>query len=211
MNLSPQDFNNFLNGIGQSFQWRKSYACPCINQATGSPRGDCLQCDGKGRLWVAPVPGTAGVAGQSVQRKWANFGQYELGDCVVAVGSNSPLYGIGQFDRALMLDSNEEFSLSLIRGARNERLRFPVICIDRVFWLNDSQDIVEGGLPELDADGNPTWPDGGAPPDKTQYSISGRRQVEYYCWGQLPSTRNEHHGLRLPIKCVLRRFDLFGR
>lgn len=211
MNLNPDDFNTFLNGIGQYFYWRKSYACPCVNQATGSPRVDCLQCDGKGRLWVAPVKATAGVSGQSVQRKWANFGQYELGDCVISVGSDSPLYTIGQFDRVLVENSDEQFSLSLVRNARNERIRFPVICIERVFWLNDAQDIVEGGTPELDEEGALSWPDGGEPPDKKQYSISGRRQVEYFCWGQLPSSRNEHHGEPLPVKCVLRRFDLFGR
>lgn len=212
MRLNPAAFNAHLNFIGQRFTWRKADRCPCRNPHSGAAKPGCPQCGGKGVLWAAAVPTVAGMAGQGVQRQWAQFGQWQNGDAVVTIPSDSPMYAMGEFDRAVMLDSTDYFSLQLTRGDSQERIHEPVEKVARVFWLDGAGALVEGAVfPAIGADGTLTWPADGAPPLGTTYTIGGTRYSEYFCWGPFPSDRNEHSGARLPKRVVLRRFDLFGR
>lgn len=209
MRLSPARFDRWLNKIGEQFQWRKSYSCPCINPASGAAKHNCANCSGKGRFWVDPIQGVSGVAGNKVQREWAQFGVWQNGDLVLTIQESSPLYNMGQFDRVTMLNGTHEFDLVLTRGD-NDRLFFQVSSIDRVFWYDSNGDIVEGGIPTVNPDGTLTWATG-EPPAATQYSISGWQFTEYFVWGQFPANRNMHSGARLPKRVVVRLFDLFGR
>lgn len=210
MRFNAGAFNAFLGNIGQEYEWRKSFACPCVNLHSGAARPNCPQCGGRGRLWAAGVHGVAGVASSRIQREWAQFGVYENGDTVVSIPENTPMYDIGPFDRVRMLNSTEQFSLPLVRG-QNDRLLGPIESIERVFWLHpQTRAIVEGGIPTVAADGTLTWT-ADEPPAGMQYSISGRRLQEFFCWGDFPSNRNQHQGMRLPRRVVLRKFDLFGR
>src|SRR5699024_6688222 len=93
LKLSPKQFNRWLNTIGQTFSWRASYFCPCIEEHTGAPDNHCGLCGGRGRIWKAEVEGNSGIAGQKVQRQWAEFGMWEVGDVVLTIPSDSPLYG----------------------------------------------------------------------------------------------------------------------
>lgn len=213
MQLSPAKFNNFLGSIGQKYVWRKSYACPCIDLHSGASKPSCPLCSGSGRQWIAPVNGVAGMSGAKTQREWAQFGVYESGDVVVTIGSDSPMYVMGQFDRVTALNATNQFSTILTRGSNTEVSKLNLITIteiDRVFWLNTGGTaVVEGGIPTV-ANGVPTWSTG-APPSGVQYTISGVRQLEYFCYGDFPSNRNEHSGAPLPKRVVLRDFDLFNR
>jgi len=209
MQLQPHAFNSFLADIGQGYVWRKSYACPCVNPNSGAAKKNCPHCSGRGRIWDAGVPGVAGMAGAKTQREWAQFGVWESGDVVVTIPENTPLYEMGQFDRMTASHSTELFSMPLTRG-ENDRLHFQVESVSRVFWINDAGAIVEGGTPTVSGAGVLTWVSG-EPPAGQQYSISGVRMLEYYCFGMFPSNRNEHQGARLPKRVVLRRWDLFGR
>lgn len=153
------------------------------------------------------------MAGTKTQREWAQFGVYESGDAVVTIGSDSPMYGMGQFDRVTALNATNQFSVTLIRGEAAEASKLALITlksIDRVFWLTpDGTAVVEGGIPTV-ANGVPTWASG-APADGVQYAISGSRFLEYFCYGDFPSNRGEHSGAPLPKRVVLRDFDLFNR
>lgn len=209
MRLNPAAFNNWLSNIGQRYLWRKSYACPCVSPHSGASKPNCLQCGGRGRIWDAAVAGVAGMAGSKVQRQWAQFGAYENGDIVVTIGSDTPLYVMGQFDRMVSVDSTDPFSIVLMRG-QNDRLLGPISKVSRVFWLDGSQAIVEGGIPSVSSTGALTW-SSGAPPAGTNYTICGERNTEFFCFMDLASDRNEHQGAPLPRRVVLRRFDLFGR
>lgn len=210
MRLSPRAFNAHLNHMGQRFLWRRSSACPCYNPHSGAGKPGCPICEGKGRFWSDPVEAVAGVASSRVQREWAQFGIYESGDLVLSIPENSPMYEMGQFDRALMLNSTDHFSITLTRG-QNDRIYLPVETISRVFWIHPQNDtIVDGGIPTVANDGSLAWA-AGAPPAGMQYTIEGTRYSEYYCYGPYPSDRNEHQGARLPKRVVLRKFDLFGR
>lgn len=207
--LSPKKFNKWLNNIGQLFSWQPSYSCPCYEEHSGAPDNHCGLCGGRGRVWNPAVEGKSGIAGQKIQREWANFGQWESGDVVLTLPSDSPLYAMGELDRVVMLNSSQPFSVNMTRGF-NDRLRYPTERIDRVFWKDANEAIVEGGIPTVSGSGELTW-SSGEPPAGTQYSITGRRRPEYFCFKEFPQDRSHHSGLDLPRRVVLRRFDLFGQ
>lgn len=210
MQLNPEDFNRFIQNIGQSVTWRRSFACPCFDANSGAAKSNCPQCKGKGRIWNAALACVVGIAGQKVQKEWAQFGQWESGDAVVTIPSDVSAYAAGQFDRFMMLNSTDPFSEVLTHDG-DDRLYLPVATIDRVFWLDPvTSVVVEGGIPTVAADGVLTWASG-APPAGVGYSVNGTRFSEYFVFNALPSDRNEHQGAALPRKVVLRRFDLYGR
>ena len=212
LRLSPSDFDIFLNFIGEQYAWYKAYACPCITPHSGAAKPNCPLCHGKGRQWVAPINGVAGIAGAKTQREWTNFGVYEKGDIVVTIGSDSALYAMGQFDRVTALNATNKFSLVLIKGSPTEKIAFTVVSVDRVFWLSaDGTTVIEGGLPSVNSDGTINWTGVNAPPIGAQYTISGSRYLEYFCYGDFPQNRNMHSGAALPKRVVLRDFDLFNR
>lgn len=210
MQLSPAAFNAHLRHMGQQVAWRKAFACPCKSINSGASDPQCLHCAGHGQLWNKSVDSVVGVAGSKTQKEWAQFGNYESGDSVISIGEDSPLYLMGQFDRVTLLNATENFSLTLVHGAPSERLIGKIKQVTPVFWLGAEKQLLAGGAPLVDADGRLSWPTG-EPPAGTQYTISGERNIEYFCFGMYPSNRNEHQGARLPKRVVLRKFDLWGR
>lgn len=213
MRLNPAAFNRHLASIGQQVVWRKSYACTCVNPATGNPDPKHALCLGKGRLWDRGLETVVGIVRQDTLAEWVQSGLYESGDMVLSVPSSSPMWAdAGQYDRLVLLNSDDVFSQPLVRGHPAERLVFNPKSIDRVFWLApDKVTIVDGGIPVWDASGNLSWPNGGAPATGTTYSVTGKKFSEYWIWGRFPSDRNEHSGAALPKRLVARTWDLFGR
>lgn len=212
MHLSVARFNSQLADMGQNMTWARASFCPCRDENSGAAVAGCPVCRSRGTLWSPPVAARAGLSGMKVQREWERFGQYESGDVVVSVGSNTPLYAAGENDRIVFVQSSESFDVVLKRGAA-DKLPYTVITLDRCFWLStDRQTIVEGGLPVQSADGLLTWPDGQlAPPTRTQYTLRGRKAPEYFLFKELAMDRSHFGGLALPRRLALRKFDLFGR
>lgn len=209
MKLSPKAFNRHLALMGENAAWRRAYACPCINPTSGAADPACPHCGGKGRAWADPVNGVTGVAGEKIQRQWAQLGVWEAGDVVLTIPSNSPIYAMGQFDRVVLSDSTQPFSVNLMPG---EILDFPVVSIDRVYWLDDDKAEVNGDIPDIDDDGRVDWGStANEPPHNKTYAITGRRHPEYFCYGEFPQDRALHYGAALPRRVVLRRYDLYGR
>ncbi len=214
MRFNAARFDSFLQNIGQQVDWRRSYACACVNPDSGAPDPKHALCQGKGRIWDPPVSTVTGIASQQVQLEWQNSGLYENGDMVLSIPQASPLWDAGQFDRILMRNSTDVFSQPLTRGAPNERLLFKPAKLVRCFWLHPQypNQIVEGALPVVDANGNLSWPGGvGEPPPGTKYSLTGEKFDEYFIFLGLPSDRNQHGGMRLPKRVTARKWDLFGR
>ena len=213
MKFNAAAFDRHLNNIGQQVLWRRSYACACVNPASGAPDPKHALCMGKGRLWDQPIETVTGIARHEVQAQWAQSGLWESGDMVLSIPQASPLWNSGQFDRVTMLNSTDVFSQPLVRGAPTERLLFVPISVDRCFWLHPlTRDIVEGAPPVFDASGVPSWPGGvGEPPPGATYSVTGKKNTEYYLFGAWPSDRNQHGGVRLPKRVIARKWDLFGR
>lgn len=210
MQLNPVAFNAHFRHMGQDVAWRKAFLCPCKNPDSGASDKKCPHCAGKGYLWDPVLPGVVGVAGSKVQREWAQSGIHESGDTVVSIGSDSPLYLMGQADRVTLLNATEQFTVTLVRGAPADRLIGKIETISRVFWLDDDKALVQGGIPTVDDAGKLTWADG-EPPAGRQYGVSGSRYQEFFCFGGFPSNRNMHQGAKLPKRVVLRKFDLWGR
>jgi hypothetical protein len=212
MRLQPAYFNRHIANIGQQVTWRRAYSCSCKDPSTGSPDPRCPFCSGKGQQWIDAVPTVCGVAGQKTQGKWAGMGRWTDGDVVVTVPGDSAMWDIGQFDRVVLLNALERFSLPLIRGAPSERVVGNIASVERVFWIDKARGVtVEGALPTIAAGGGLVWPQTGSPPVGIGYSITGQRFTEYFCYSDLPSSRNEHSGARLPRLVVLRKWDLWGR
>ena len=210
MRLSPSAFNVHLNHMGQVFGWRKAFACPCVNPNSGAAKPNCIHCAGKGRLWMEAVEGVSGITGRSAMKNFAQFGVWDAGDIMLTIQSNSPLYAMGQYDRVMAKNRSEPFSIPFVRG-HNDILRFPVLSIDRVFWIDAQDKIVDADpLPTIGNTGIFTW-GAIAPPMGATYSVTGRRVPEYFCYQELPFDRPHHGGSALPRRVVLRRFDLYGR
>lgn len=208
MRLSSSAFNRMLNQMGQTFAWRKSFACPCVNKNSGQAKPNCPHCSGKGRLWSKAVQGDAGIVSRSKMREFATFGVWDQDDIMLSIPSDSPLYDMGQFDRISALNRSEPFSINMVRGL-NDVIKFPVLQVDRVIWMEN--DIIRDvALPTVNEDGTISWDDG-APPAGVTFSITGRRTPEYFCYQELPTDRPLHFGEKLPRRVALRRFDLFGR
>ena len=207
--LSPARFNRFLNKIGQGVLWRPAIDCPCRNPHSGGADPNCPVCLGIGQTWGGPRAGTVGVSGQTVQRQWAVTTQFELGDVVVTIPSDSPVYGVGEFDRVRFQHSSEPFSRVQVRG-RETLFDRAIVRVDRVVVLRGGT-LVDLPLPSFGEDGVPVWPESDPLRPGETYTLAGRSRPEYYCYGDFPQDRAHHHGLCLPRKVVLRKFDLFGR
>lgn len=215
MKLNPAAFNRFLKHIGQTVAWKRALDCPCRDTYSGAALPGCLQCQGKGSIWLAPISAYTGLTSMAVSKQWANFGVWEQGDVMLTIPGDSPLYSAGQYDQIILTDSSEPFSLTMIRG-QNDRFNWPVVELDRVFMLgldeDDQQVIQDAVLPTVNSDGTLTWPEDGTVPEVgQQFSISGRRRPVYFLYQELPSDRAHHGGQPLPRKVVARVFDLFGR
>lgn len=207
MKLNPNEFNVFLSSIGQDVTWRRAYACPCVNANSGQAKSNCRHCSGVGRIWMASVVARTGVSGGRAQKEWAQFGQWDSGDVVITIPSDSALYAIGPFDRVLFSNRSEPFSQNVVKGI-NEKVRFPVVSLESVIYI-DGANLVNAPLPSVNQDGTLDW-DAVALPDGVTFSITGRRRTEYYCFFEMPFDRPHHGGASLPRKVVLRRYELYG-
>lgn len=212
MKLSRVHFNRHVTKMGQQVLWRSANACSCVNPTSGAPDVKCKLCNKKGRIWNKPLQTVCGSQKQQTQAEWANSGMWEAGDLVVTVPENSPMWDGGQYDRVTLLNATDRFSQPLTRGSGTDNLSlFTVDRIERMFWKHpQTQALVEGGIPAVDADGNLTWTDR-EPPMGVTYSITGFKHSEYFIWGDFPANRNIHSGVRLPKRVVLRRWELLGR
>lgn len=211
MQLSPAAFNAHIARMGQDVMWRPSYRCPCFNPDSGAAKPTCPLCRGRGWTWGAEAATRIGLTNQNAKKAMEQFGTYEVGDALLTLPSDSAAYGAGRHARFRALNATNPFSEPLTRGD-GDRLLGSIKSFTRCYWLNDAGTVeVEGGLPVADANGNLTWPSGGAPPAGKQYSLSGVRYDEYYLPLDLPVDRNHHAGAPLPRKVLARRLDLFGR
>ncbi len=208
--LSPARFNALLGsarpGLGQNVVWSRATSCPCRSSTSGAAQQGCPVCLGKGVFYDLGVSTWTGLAGQKIMRQWEQFGEFQLGDVVCTIGSDSAMYAIGESDKVAFVNSSEPFSQIVMGGV--DVLPFPVLSIDRVCWRDPvTRALIEGGIPVQNADNSLTW-SAAAPPTATQYSVSGRRSPAYYCFSDFPQDRSHSAGLTLPRRVVLRKYAL---
>lgn len=209
MELNPEHFNRFIEKLGQDVDWQRAHDCPNRDPDSHAHQSDCRICR-NGRIWDSAVAGVLALSGQKVARAWQQSGLWENGDVVCTLPSDTALYAMGEYDRVLFKQSSLPFSTVRVNtGTQN--LGFPLVAIDRVFWSNvEKTAIVAGSIPTVSPTGDLTWASGG-PPAGVQYTLSGRKRPEYFCYKEFPQDRAHHHGKTLPRRVVLRSFDLYGR
>lgn len=215
MRLSPERFNGLLANLGQNVLWRRAQLCPCRDSYSDAARQGCPVCAGKGLFWGEPQPARVALSGMKVQQQWAAFGAYEQGDVVITLPSDSPVYALADGDRVLFSDSTIGFTQIFRHGADDDPLPFAVHSIERVFWLDpDGEITLDGDIPVVDADNRLRWTRANPvkPTAGQQYSMIGRKNTEYFvALSSLVQDRAHHQGAKLPRKCVLRPWDLYGR
>lgn len=212
MRLNRARFNRHVRHMGQDASWAPAYRCACWTPETGGADPRCPLCLKRGWVYGEAKATVVGSQQQKSQAQWAQTGMWEEGDVVITVPEDSPMWDGGQYDRVILLNTEEKFSATLTRGGPDDNLSlYSVVSVDRVFWRHpQTQSLVEGGIPTVAEDGALTWSDR-APLPGTKYSITGSRHVEYYVFGNFPSNRNIHQGVRLPKRVVLRRWDVSNR
>jgi len=214
MQLNSEWFNDQIAEMGQEVLWRRAFACPCRDPHSGAAVQGCPACAALGWFWDDGIVCLSGMASMRVAREFAAFGAWESGDVVLTLPSNSAIYAAGEKDRIVMRDSSEPFTLLLTRGTL-DRMRFPLLQIDRIFYLTPPEPTpVTVPAPPVGPDGTLLWDDvdpAVAPPAGSQYAVSGRKRPEFYLFTDLPQDRAHFGGAALPRRVQARRFDLFGR
>lgn len=210
MKLNAQKHNANVHHFAQEVLWRKAYDCTCLNKYSGASDIECTHCFGMGHIWDKPIKSAIGVLPQKAQKEWAQFGMYESGDILVSIPSDVSVYGIGEFDRITLTHATHPFSLTLVKG-ESESISGLATEFCRVFWIDQNDDIIDSVLPSCDEDGLVWSGDENDPPAGVRYSITGRRNPEYFSIPEIPYDRPHHMGEPLPRKVVLRRYDLFER
>jgi hypothetical protein len=209
MELAPGAFNDLFGAMGQRVLWRRGNACPCRNPMSGQALQGCPICSGLGTFWGDPTAGHVGLTSMRRAKEWAAFGQWVSGDVAVSLPSDSPVYDAGEGDRFLFTDSSAPFS-AVVPPTKNDRLNFVPDQVDRVFWIANGA-VVYGDAPQVAPDGTVYWlTDQARPPAGVQYTVSGRRQPEYFMYQQMPQDRAHFDGSDLPRRVQLRLFDLYG-
>lgn len=131
----------------------------------------------------------------------------DAGDVMLVIPSDEPIYAIAEFDRVVMTDRTEHYSVTKTRG-RLEKLRFDPLTVDHAEWLDD--DAIVNQLPTSFDRNGAVWASGG-PPQGAAYALTGTRRPEFYCYLNLPLDRPHQGGDPLPRRVVLRRFDLLAQ
>lgn len=157
--------------------------------------------------WESSVEAKAGVVSRGQLKKFGEMSEWDSGDLLLVIQSDSKMYKIGQFDRVDTANRTEPFSVNIVNNFA-QTVRFRIHSVDKVTWF-DSDTLIVGAKPSVNRDGALSWVT--PPPAGVTYSISGRRYPAYYCYMDLPLDRPYHFGADLPRRVVLRRFDLFGR
>lgn len=209
MSFSEAWFNNFLDQIGATVTWRKASECPCRNTRTGGSDVDCPVCEGLRYLWDPGVTTTIGVQGIKADRKFAGFAEWEKGDMLATIPSDSPAYAVGEYDRFAIDQAEFRFSTILTKGTK-DRLKYSTIhTIDRLWAIvgGVAVDYVEGT--HFDLEGNLiVWGAGAGPADGTQYSVRYFAVPEYFVYLAMPQDRIQGN-LNLPKRVPLRLYELF--
>ena len=111
-----------------------------------------------------------------------------------------PPANIGGAGSWLVTDTGQVIDFS---GTETEVLP-PMVGSDRALWEGYSD-----GLRYLGPAPYPVQIEEGRP-SSGQYTITGRKNPEYFCFKELPQDRAHFMGQSLPRRVVLRRFSLFG-
>lgn len=213
--FAPAGFNALLrpSGVGQAVLWRRASLCPCRDPYSDQAEPGCPRCAGRGMFWAQGRGAHAGVTSQRLARAWLDAGQIEMGDQILSVPGDSPLYGAGENDLVVMTQSSEPYAVVRTRDG-GETIDPTAYALDQCIALRPGdRAVVELALPSVHPQtGALTWADQSrAPEPGMQFSLRGRRRPVYFVFRELPQDRAHSNGQPLPRRIHTRRFDLMGR
>lgn len=210
MQLSEELFNTFLGNIGVRVAWSRASECPCRTTRTGGTNVDCPVCEGLRYIWEEAIPTTIGLQGLKLDRQFGAMAEWQKGDAIATIPSDSPAYVCGEYDRFIVTDAENRFNVVLTKG--KDRLKHNgVKAIERVF------SVIGGTVQEYqewdhyERNGRDLiWYDSAGMPMGTQYSIRYVASPEYFVYRDLPQDRPQF-SLNLPRKVTVRLMDLFSQ
>ena len=209
--FDADSFNSFLAEIGVAVEWEKAMECPCRLSRSGATDVNCPVCEGIRFLWEAPEKTVIGVQGIKATQQWSQFGEWNKGDMIVTIGSDSPAYVAGEFDRFIITGADFRWNTVLTKGEKDRVKQGKIKKVERVIAIiNDQiQEFVE--FDHYTVEGNTiVWEATAGLVDKTQYSIRYIAAPEYFVYGAIPQDRAQF-GRDLPRNIPLRMMDLFGQ
>lgn len=202
--------NNMLSSLGQTAQWQQARICPCRSSTSGGANVNDPVCGGTGYLWSNPIACKIALEAMNTGREYAMTAEWEKGDIVATLPSDSPAYQAGEYDRLTLTQSSLRINHILTRGVNDAlRYRHP-ISIEEVFSVVGGAKTIL--TPNLDFSliGNAISWNTNVIPVGTQYSITYTAHPEYFFYKELVMDR-PHGGRSLPRKVHLRLMELFGR
>ena len=199
-----------LELIGQAATWERASRCPCRSTRTGGADVACVVCKGIGWIWDAPQPCAFGVSGSTPSRKFAAFGEWEDGDVLLTIPSDSLAYDMGERDRITMTQSSLRSTEVLTRGT-NETLRYSQpIALSTVWGIvaNARQEFYDSIDFQLDGH-TMLWLTTTLSAGQ-QYSVLYTARPQYFVYRELVGDR-PMGGRSMPRKVHVKLMELFNR
>jgi len=217
--FDPDSFSRVGATLGWLARWYRAAKCPCYQAATGGPRRSCDACRGTGYVYADPVDGIFTMRADEKQR-YPMEGEHTAGTLRISVPAQlldksvrpfgyavNPIYGIGENDLVILLQSKTRQHDLLVKGDR-DKLRYTLVeSVIEVFALVDGEKTTYASPSDysLSDDAEIVWVEGQGPDADTQYSVQYWARPEYIVREELAAERI-HGGDQLPkvLTLVLR-------
>jgi hypothetical protein len=201
-----ESFEDLIERRGKPLRWERARDCPCFDEKTRSAKRLCPSCGGMGKVYTTqtnPATSTevftASVLSVTASKKFAAFGQWEAGDCVMTYPDSILL---GEGDRVTLLNVVERETDVLLRGTRDALIEPDVVA---VLECGDLARLYTPGV-DFEVIGSELRWKGARPDEGAAYSVLYTARPAYVVWLQLPQHRRLVAGKEMPRKSVLRRW-----
>lgn len=210
LGFNVDSLNNMLSNLGQTAQWQQAQLCPCRSASSGGADVKDPICGGTGYVWLDAMACKIAVEGMNTSREFGMTNEWEKGDLVATLPSDSAAYQAGEFDRLTLTQSSLRLNHILVRG-NNDKLRYrSPIAIAQLFAIIGGVKTVLAPTVDYTLSGNTIVWNSSTLPVGERYSVIYTAHPEYYVYKELVMDR-PHGGKSLPRKVHLRLMELFGR
>jgi len=210
LGFCPDRLNTMLQLIGQAATWERASRCPCRSTRTGGADVACVVCKGVGWIWDAPQPCSFGVSGSTPSRKFAAFAEWEDGDVLLTIPSDSPAYDMGERDRITLTDSSLRSAEVLTRGTQDTlRYRKPIAILTVWAIVNTIRKEYYESIDYLMDGPTIRWLTDPFPAGQP-YSVLYRARPEYFVYRELAGDR-PMGGRSMPRKVHVKLMELWNR
>lgn len=229
--LHAPKYKDMVARRGRFVMWEEGILCSCWNQSSQQPLYDCAACNGKGRIFRAPVESRVLLTSIAFNADYEQTaGMFEIGDAVMTVPRTMyklrpngtwditqeeliPAYNVGMYDIITVMDDDYKSSEVLIKGQPIYERPADTLMNDRVLDIQVVRkvDVVTGDITDYIPDVDYTFdnnlivwlPGGNAPSEGEQYSVTYHHRPSFTVLTTLPKPRYQD-GALLPRYVALR-------